>query len=498
MALHPSVAAVRSAVRRSLAGLPQGATVLVACSGGADSLALLGAAVFEGHKAGLRVLGVTVDHQLQEGSGPHAQHVADQMRALGADESVVATVSVDAPGMGPEAAARRARYDVLNELRTRLDATVVLLGHTLDDQAETVLMGLTRGSGVRSLAGMRRSFDGFVRPLLGVTRTDTETACMTEGVEWWTDPHNADPRFTRVRLRTRILPMLEDELGPGIAATLARTADQARADVAYLDAVAEATFRKVADERSLPVDALAELPEAIRRRVLRLAAVAAGSPAAELFHEHVLAVDELVTAWRGQKWIDLPGHLRARRRGSRIGFEPATELVLLHSDALDPPARDALRKLWDAAFDGGFTDEDAEHAYGGTHAIVREPAGEVLAHASVVPREIVVGDRVLRAGYVEAVATRPGHQRRGLASRAMVAIGEVVQEHYELGALSTSAHGFYERLGWERWRGPSYVITDGVRRRTPDEDDGVMVLRVTGELDRIQPIACHDRPGDAW
>jgi tRNA(Ile)-lysidine synthase len=498
MALHPSVAAVRSAVRRSLAGLPKGATVLVACSGGADSLALLGAAVFEGRKAGLRVVGVTVDHQLQDGSATLAQHVADQMRALGADESVVATVSVDAPGMGPEAAARRARYDVLGELRTRLHATLVLLGHTRDDQAETVLMGLTRGSGVRSLAGMRRSFDGFVRPLLDVTRTDTETACLTEGVEWWTDPHNADPRFTRVRLRTRILPMLEDELGPGVAATLARTADQARADVAYLDAVAETTFREVADERSIPVDALAALPEAIRRRVLRLAAVAAGSPAAELFHEHVVAVDELVTAWRGQKWIDLPGHLRAVRRDGRIGFEPSAELLLVASTVLDPSARAALRELWDAAFAGGFTDEDAGHAFGGTHAIVRTPAGELLAHASVVPRELVVGDRSLRGGYVEAVATRPGHQRRGLGSRVMAAIAEVVREHYELGALSTSAHGFYERLGWERWRGPSYVIRAGTRVRTPEEDDGVMVLPVAEELDRTQPIACHDRPGDAW
>lgn len=323
MALHPSVAAVRSVVRRCLADLDAGATVLVACSGGADSLALLSAAVFEGQKEGLRVVGVTVDHQLQDGSAERAQHVADQMRALGADDTLVATVTVSATGLGPEAAAREARYQVLEQLAERYAAERVLLGHTLDDQAETVLMGLTRGAGLRSLAGMRRGFDRFARPLLDVTRADTETACLAGGIEWWSDPHNEDPRFTRVRLRTRILPLLEDELGPGVARTLARTADLARADVAYLDAVAESAFEDVAEERGLPVERLAELPDAIRSRVVRRAALAAGSPAGELFHEHVVAVDELVTAWRGQKWVDLPGHLRAVRRDGLIGFERA-------------------------------------------------------------------------------------------------------------------------------------------------------------------------------
>lgn len=325
MGLHPAVAAVRGAVRRTLAGLPADATVLVACSGGADSLALLSAVVFEGHKRELRVLGVTVDHQLQDGSAERAQHVADQMRDLGADDTIVATVTVSAAGLGPEAAAREARYQVLEQLAERYRAALVLLGHTLDDQAETVLMGLTRGSGVRSLAGMRRAFDRFARPLLDVTRGDTETACLAEGLEWWTDPHNSDPQFTRVRLRTRIMPMLEEELGPGVASTLARTADQARADVAYLDAVAAETFDRVAQERGLPVHALAELPDAIRRRVVRLAALAAGSPASELFHEHVVAIDELVTAWRGQKWVDLPGHLRAVRRDGLVGFIPSRD-----------------------------------------------------------------------------------------------------------------------------------------------------------------------------
>jgi tRNA(Ile)-lysidine synthase len=320
MSLHPSVAAVRLGVRGALEELPPGATALVACSGGADSLALLAATVFEGRKLALRVVGVTVDHQLQQGSGEHAASVTDQMRGLGVDESVTATVQVTAVGIGPEAAAREARYDVLTELAGRFGADVVLLGHTLDDQAETVLLGLTRGSGGRSLAGMRREFEVFRRPLLDVTRDDTETACLAEGIAFWTDPHNSDGQFTRVRVRSTVLPMLEDELGPGVARTLARTADQLRADTTYLDAVAELALAQSRSGDGLSVERLAELPEAIRRRVVRLAAVEGGSNPSELFHEHVVAVDRLVTHWHGQKGVDLPGHVRAARAGGVLSF----------------------------------------------------------------------------------------------------------------------------------------------------------------------------------
>jgi tRNA(Ile)-lysidine synthase len=320
MSLHPSVAAVRLGVRRVLAELPTGGTVLVGCSGGADSLALLSAAVFEAEKQGIRVVGVTVDHQLQAGSAEHAAAVTEQMRTLGVDESVTATVSVTAVGVGPEAAAREARYDVLSELATRFGADAVLLGHTLDDQAETVLLGLARGSGGRSLAGMRRAFEVFHRPLLDVTHADTETACLAEGIEFWTDPHNNDEQFTRVRVRTKVLPLLEDELGPGVARTLARTADQLRADTAYLDTVADAALLDARSGDGLSVDRLAGLHEAVRRRVLRLAAVEAGATPSELFHEHVVGIDRLVTHWHGQKGVDLPGHVRAGRVGGVLGF----------------------------------------------------------------------------------------------------------------------------------------------------------------------------------
>jgi tRNA(Ile)-lysidine synthase len=314
MSLHPAVAAVRLGVRRDLADLPAGATVLVACSGGPDSLALLAATVFEGRKRGLRVVGATVDHGLQQGSAAQAERVVAQMAALGVDETMAARVSVDGAGLGPEAAARRARYAVLEQLAEHLGAAVVLLGHTRDDQAETVLLGLARGSGGRSLAGMRRRFDRYRRPLLDVARDDTVTACQVEGIAAWADPQNDDPAFTRVRVRRRVLPLLEQELGPGVAATLARTADQLRDDMGLLDDVAEAAYAGIAAEGRLAVAALADQPASIRRRVLRLAALAAGAPSAELFHEHVLALDALVTDWHGQRWVDLPGHVRGARR----------------------------------------------------------------------------------------------------------------------------------------------------------------------------------------
>lgn len=324
MALHPAVAAVRLAVRRALADVGPGQTVLVACSGGADSLALLSATVFEGRAAAWRVVGATVDHGLQDGSVDRAQRLVAEMAALGVDETAAVTVAVDAEGMGPEAAAREARYAALEELAQRLDAGVVLLGHTRDDQAETVLLGLTRGSGGRSIAGMRRGFGRYLRPLLDLSRADTRAACEAEGLQPWSDPHNEDPRFTRVRVRQVVLPMLEAELGPGVAVTLARTADQLRGDMELLDELADAALlRAVRAGGALDVATLAAEPAPLRRRAIRLAALAAGSPASELFHDHVLAVDALLTHWRGQRWIDLPGHLRVVRRDGALVFEVA-------------------------------------------------------------------------------------------------------------------------------------------------------------------------------
>ena len=317
MPLDPAVAAVRLAVRRTLADVASD-TVLVACSGGADSLALLAGTVFES-RGRRRVVGVTVDHGLQDGSAEHTSRVVAQMAVLGVDETASARVSVVAEGRGPEAAAREARYAVLSELAERSGAGTVLLGHTLDDQAETVLLGLTHGSGARSLAGMRPGFGPFLRPLLDVTRAQTEAACRALGIDFWVDPHNSDPRFTRSRVRHRVLPLLESELGPGVAATLARTAAQVREDAEALDELATTAHRRaLGPQGGLAVGVLVELPTAVRRRVLRTAAVQAGSPPGELFRVHVLAMDELVTRWTGQKHVDLPGHRRVVRRDGEL------------------------------------------------------------------------------------------------------------------------------------------------------------------------------------
>ncbi|MDN5745906.1 MAG: tRNA lysidine(34) synthetase TilS [Nocardioidaceae bacterium] len=335
MGLHPSMAAVRSGVRRALSHLDVDATVLVACSGGADSLALLSASLFEGHKMGMRVVGVSVDHGLQPGSAEHAARVVAQMSALGADETATARVHVEAGGLGIEAAARRARYAVLEQMREHFDAAAVLLGHTRDDQAETVLLGLTRGSGGRSIAGMRRRFDHYLRPLLDVTRHDTTDACLAEGIEAWDDPHNHDHGFARVRVRHTVLPLLEAELGPGVAATLARTADQVRADVEALDELAQECFRQIVapspttgsttaggakEPVAIAVAELVHTHRAIASRVLRLAALEAGAIDAELFYVHVAALLDLVESGNSGAQVQLPGHLTAYRDRSHLRF----------------------------------------------------------------------------------------------------------------------------------------------------------------------------------
>ena len=320
----PAVAAVRLAVRRSLPDLPPG-PVLVACSGGADSLALLSGAVFETRSGDRRVMGVTVDHGLQEGSAERAAAVVDQMAELGADETMTIRVHVDAPGQGPEAAARQARYAALGQAAAHLGAPAVLLGHTLDDQAETVLLGLARGSGGRSIAGMRRRYDEdgitYVRPLLDLPRAQTEAACRAQDVAWWSDPHNDDPRYTRSRLRHRVLPVLEQELGPGVAASLARTADLLQDDLAALDELAEDLLDGAAAVDGMDTDVLRGRPAALVSRAVRRAALAAGSPPTELAKQHVDALVALATDRTGRgRLVQLPGHLTAHREGRLLRF----------------------------------------------------------------------------------------------------------------------------------------------------------------------------------
>ena len=307
-ALDPTVAEGRRRVRLALADLEPGSRIDVALSGGADSLALAACLSFVAPQAGWMAGAVVVDHGLQPGSADVAARAAEQATALGLEAEVVA-VEVGHDG-GPEAAARDARYAVL---RARpVDA--VLLGHTLDDQAETVLLGLGRGSGPRSLAGMV-AVDGVVRrPFLGLRRADTESICTASDLPWWTDPHNADRGFRRNRLRHEVLPLLEDVLDGGVAEALARTADQLRADSVLLDALAA----EVADPCDVPT--LAALAPALRSRVLRRAALEAGADGSELASVHLGELDRLVTDWRGQERVELPGRVSASRVGDALRF----------------------------------------------------------------------------------------------------------------------------------------------------------------------------------
>jgi tRNA(Ile)-lysidine synthase len=260
-----------------------------------------------------------VDHGLQEGSADRAAEVARKLATLGLDPVHRVAVTVGAAG-GPEAAARTARYDAIGKVAAEAGAAAVLLGHTLDDQAETVLLGLARGSGTRSLAGMPPRRGIYRRPLLGVRRAQTAAACAALGLEPWQDPHNADRRYARARVRLDALPALEAALGPGVAEALARTATQLRADADALDL---STERAVSSSSPLEATALAELPDAIRGRVLRSAALAAGCPPGALSARHVRCLDELVTLWHGQRWVDLPGGVRAARRAGHIWFSGA-------------------------------------------------------------------------------------------------------------------------------------------------------------------------------
>ncbi|MFI1728583.1 tRNA lysidine(34) synthetase TilS [Streptomyces acidicola] len=295
--------------------------VLVACSGGADSMALASALAFEAPRLGVRAGGVTVDHALQPGSELRAAEVVLRLCELGLDPVESVAVAVGRDG-GPEAAARDARYTALDAVAERHGAAAVLLGHTRDDQAETVLLGLARGSGIRSLSGMAAVSGAggrYRRPFLQIDRQTARKACMVQSLPVWDDPHNTDPAYTRSRLRHEGLPALEKALGKGVVEALARTAQLSRDDADALDAWARRAEPSVRDASGvLECAKLYALPVAVRRRILRRAAIEAGAPAGSLFARHIEEIDRLITGWRGQGAINLPGKVVARRQGGRL------------------------------------------------------------------------------------------------------------------------------------------------------------------------------------
>ncbi|WP_168916532.1 tRNA lysidine(34) synthetase TilS [Microcella flavibacter] len=330
--LTPALADVRRAVREHLDALPEGSLALVALSGGADSLALALAAAAEAPRLGRRAGAVIVDHGLQAASAQVAERAAAQARELGLDPVLVRRVVVGTAG-GPEAAARAARSAALDAAVAETGAAAVLLGHTLDDQAETVLLGLARGSGTGSLQGMSAVRGAVRRPLLGLRRATTAAACADAGLEPWHDPHNDEERFARVRVRRSILPMLERDLDAGVVEALARTAAIVREDAEALDAMVHEVAEELVELEeagcSLPVAALAANPPALRHRLIRLVARVEFGRA--LSRVQTLEVARLVTDWHGQKPLHLPG-IRVERTAGRLVFTAAPA----DSEARDP------------------------------------------------------------------------------------------------------------------------------------------------------------------
>ncbi|WP_147915955.1 ATP-binding protein [Ruania zhangjianzhongii] len=359
------IARVRYAVRTFLTDriesgeVAPGDLVLVACSGGPDSLALAAATAFVAPRLGLRAGAVHVDHGLQPESAQVAEQTVAACTALGLEPSLsVRPPHPDAPpgpGVtgqpatgapapatgppepgGPEARARSLRYTALEAVRQEQRACAVVLGHTEDDQAETVLLALARGSGIRAVSGMAPVRQRLWRPLLTITRADTEQMCRLAELPAWQDPTNAldgpwrtaagDP-LPRSAIRHRVLPVLQEVLGPGVRAALARTAALARDDADHLDVLAEELAARAIDHppEQVRLDAavLAQAPSALRSRVLHQAALRAGCPAGALASVHVGQLEALVIDWHGQGAVHLPGGLEGVRECGRLVLRAA-------------------------------------------------------------------------------------------------------------------------------------------------------------------------------
>jgi tRNA(Ile)-lysidine synthase len=305
-------------VRENLVLCEPGDSVIVAISGGADSLALAKALSLECKNALINLIGVTIDHQLQINSSQQAEVAISQLNEMGIESFEIIKVEVELTD-GLEASARRARYAALSEAATKFDAKYIFLGHTLNDQAESVLLGLARGSGTRSLSGMANVVEKYVRPLLKITREQTLAACAENGLTPWIDPHNSNDQFARVRVRNEALPILEKTIGPGITRALARSADLLRDDADALDDWAKRISIQV-DLANLEIVELSELPKAVRTRLLRLAIYAAGAPMGSISADHVANVEALVTSWRGQGACSLPGGVKVERISGRLSL----------------------------------------------------------------------------------------------------------------------------------------------------------------------------------
>ena len=313
---------LQNAVQNLLKDLDPGDLVLVGCSGGADSLALVWTTSVVGKRLELKTGAVIVDHQLIPESNDVAHNAKKQCEELGVEKVIIKKVEVNQTNEGLEAAARIARYEAFENVLHETNTKVILLAHTQDDQAETVLMRLTRGSGAKSLSGMSAISGKYLRPFLHLRKKIVHDSLDLIGMKAWQDPANFDNQYLRVKVRQELMPKLIEVLGEGAISSLDKTSQLLRLDNQALDELAQ-QFVDAQDDvkkNGLRVKELENLPEAIRTRVLKICAVASGVHPGPFSFEHIEAIDALVKNWHGQGNVDLPGFIQATRVDGSLRF----------------------------------------------------------------------------------------------------------------------------------------------------------------------------------
>ena len=313
---------MQNAVQNLLKNFDAGDYVLVGCSGGADSLALVWTTSVVGKRLELKVGAIIVDHQLFPESNDVALNAKKQCEELGIQEVIIKKVNVEHNHEGLEAAARIARYEAFENVLHETNAQAILLAHTQDDQAETVLMRLTRGSGAKSLSGMAQVSGKYLRPFLHLRKKLVHDSLDLIGLKAWQDPANTDHQFLRVKVRHELMPKIVEVLGESAISSLDKTSQLLRLDNQALEDLAQQFLESQKDVKTngLEISELEKLPEAIRTRVLRIFAIASGVHPGPFSFEHIEAIDALVKNWHGQGNVDLPGFIQATRVNGSLRF----------------------------------------------------------------------------------------------------------------------------------------------------------------------------------
>ena len=309
---------LQNAVNNLLKDFEPADNILVACSGGADSLALAWTSQVVTKRIGLNLIAVIIDHQLIKESTQVAQDAKKKCEDFGIEKVVIKQIEVKDDKDGLEAAARKARYEAFEELVNEFNAKAVLLAHTQDNQAETMLMRLTRGSGAKSLSAMKEVSGKYLRPFLHIRKQVLVDALEKENISYWQDPANTNYKFLRAKVRHELMPKLIEVLGDSAIDSLDRTSGLLKEDNEALESIALESYEKL--NKELKVQELEKLPTAIRKRVIKIAALNSGVTPGPFSFEHIEAIDALVTNWRGQGNVDLPGFIQASRVDQTIRF----------------------------------------------------------------------------------------------------------------------------------------------------------------------------------